>query len=201
MKIGYRPRRGTTARKENTVTKRDDDTPVARKRPIRTIAEVEAADPLALLYMTRSQVNALGEAATKLRIHRLLNAHDTYLGLPELMTWLGVGRSAVARWRWRQIAGAQSDGVRIVLLEPDPGERRSANGHTGPHWKLTRLLPWAAEHERVDRNDYVAFEKVRNRGGRKPSGLRGGMDAGSGSGIGQTQRQSDAEASDHRVAA
>lgn len=151
---------------------KDTESANLRKRPIRSFADVQAADPLALARMTRAQVDDLGEGASRLRVARMLNATDTMLGIPELMALFNVGRAAVQRWRWRRNAGDEITGQQIVLLDPDPGERRSANGVVGPHWSLARLLPWAAMHEICSRNDYVVFEKRRNRGGRTPEAVK-----------------------------
>ncbi len=146
-----------------------------RKRAPRTLREVEAATPTALAMMTRAQVDELPRAAAARRVEIMLAAHDTKWGLPELMAWFGVGRSAVSRWRWRQNAGDEVNGVRTVLPVPLAEKRRHPNGQRGPQWPLPQLLVWARELNRCDRHDYVPYPGGRKSPGRTPDAVKAAM--------------------------
>lgn len=142
-----------------------------RKAPIRSLADVEAATPLELATMSLARVEALPQVAAERRLHIITNAHDTYLGLPDIMKWLGVGRSSVSRWRWRQRCGDPVDGVRTVLIAPFDEEYRSPNGATGPRYRLSDLIPWAILHKKISRTNLVPFKKPRN-DGKVPDSIR-----------------------------
>lgn len=145
--------------------------PAERKASIRSLADVEAATPLELAMMTLGRVEALPNVAAERRLQIITNATDTYLGLPDIMKWLGVSRSNVARWRWRQRCGDPVDGVRTVLIAPFDEEYLSENGAKGPRYQLSELIPWAILHKRISRTNLVPFKKPRN-DGKVPDAIR-----------------------------
>ncbi len=136
----------------------------ARRRPPRTLRDVERADPTTLAMMTRAQVDALPRAARTLRVERMLAANDTLWTQQEIAAYLGRPISTVKTWRWR--TGREQYGDSTALPEPLPERRRGGRGQPRPQWPMPEILLWTRELERCDRIDLVPFPDGRKRPGR-----------------------------------
>lgn len=141
-----------------------------RKRPPRSLRDVETAAPAALAMMTRAQVNVLCPEARSRRVERILADRETKWVLRDVARHFGVSEATARTWRWRT-DNEKFVGRNVTILpRPLPDMRRGGRGKPQPQWLMSEIVAWGPEIERADRNDYVTFP--RKRPGRTPDALR-----------------------------
>ncbi len=133
-------------------------TNTASPRRLRTIADVDRADPTELAMMKRAQVAALSTAARERRRERLNAATDVEWDISQIAAYFAVGVEAARKWRWRERTG-QTGGRKMVLPKPIPGRLRkqAGRGAPSPLWRLPDILRLAVQKLRADRLDMITY--------------------------------------------
>lgn len=144
--------------------------PSRKQRPLRSLYDVNAAEPAVLAMMTRAQVDALSLAARERRIERILADTETLWVIADIAEYFRASVATIRTWRWRTGKERFEDSDAPSLPEPLPELRRGGRGRPQPQWRMSDIVRLAPEIDRADRFDHVTFP--RRRPGRTPDAVR-----------------------------